>query len=87
MKDIHEVLRQKQAKYAQLGKQIEMLQQAAEKLREVAPLLAENDDEDNAVLAEVDDAVGQDDSMAAKAGAGSGGSAPKAARPTAPRWP
>jgi hypothetical protein len=52
MKDIHEVLRQKQTKYAQLGKQIEMLQQAAEKLREVAPLLAENDDEDNAVLME-----------------------------------
>jgi hypothetical protein len=87
MKDIHEVLRQKQAKYAQLGKQIEMLQQAAEKLREVAPLLAENDDEDNAVLAEVDDATGQDDSMAAKAGAGSSGSSSKAARPTAPRWP
>jgi hypothetical protein len=87
MKDIHEVLRQKQAKYAQLGKQIEMLQQAAEKLREVAPLLAENDDEDNAVLAEVDDAIGQDDSMAAKAGAGSGSSSSKAARPTAPRWP
>ncbi len=39
MKDIHEVLRRKQAKYAQLGKQIEALQQAAEKLREVAPLL------------------------------------------------
>jgi DNA-binding protein H-NS len=87
MKDIHEVLRQKQAKYAQLGKQIEMLQQAAEKLREVAPLLAENDDEDNAVLAEVDDAIGQDDSMAAKAGAGSGSASSKAARPTAPRWP
>jgi hypothetical protein len=84
MKDIHEVLRQKQAKYAQLGKQIEMLQQAAEKLREVAPLLAENDDEDNAVLAEVDDSQG--DSMAAKAGAGSSASS-KAARPTAPRWP
>ena len=87
MKDIHEVLRQKQAKYAQLGKQIEMLQQAAEKLREVAPLLAENDDEDNAVLAEVDDAIVQDDSMAAKAGAGSGSSSSKAARPTAPRRP
>ena len=88
MKDIHEVLRQKQAKYAQLGKQIEMLQQAAEKLREVAPLLAENDDEDNAVLAEVDDATGQSDAMAAKAGASSGpASASKAARPTAPRWP
>lgn len=88
MKDIHEVLRQKQAKYAQLGKQIEMLQQAAEKLREVAPLLAESDEEDNVVLAEVDDAIGQADSMAAKAGAGSSSPAvSKAARPTAPRWP
>ncbi len=86
MKDIHEVLRQKQAKYAQLGKQIEMLQQAAEKLREVAPLLAENDDEDNAVLAEVDDANGL--AEAAKAGASSGSAAAaKPARPAAPRWP
>jgi hypothetical protein len=85
MKDIHEVLRQKQAKYAQLGKQIEMLQQAAEKLREVAPLLAENDDEDNAVLAEVvDDASAQPDAMAAKASAASSG---KQSRPSAPRWP
>ncbi len=88
MKDIHEVLRQKQAKYAQLGKQIEMLQQAAEKLREVAPLLAENDDDDNGVLAEVDDAsIIGDDAMAAKAGASGGSAASKAARPTAPRWP
>jgi ABC-type transporter Mla subunit MlaD len=88
MKDIHEVLRQKQAKYAQLGKQIEMLQQAAEKLREVAPLLAENDDEDNSVLAEVDEASGQTDAMAAKAGASSGPSASaKAGRSSAPRWP
>jgi NADP-dependent 3-hydroxy acid dehydrogenase YdfG len=88
MKDIHEVLRQKQAKYAQLGKQIEMLQQAAEKLREVAPLLAENDDEDNAVLAEVDDITAQADAMVAKAGASSGTSASsKPARPAAPRWP
>jgi hypothetical protein len=81
MKDIHEVLRQKQTKYAQLGKQIEMLQQAAEKLREVAPLLAENDDEDNAVLMEGDDAPHAD---AAKAGAGASA---KAGRSTAPRWP
>ena len=66
MKDIHEVLRQKQTKYAQLGKQIEMLQQAAEKLREVAPLLAENDDEDNAVLMEVDEALPSSDAMAAQ---------------------
>lgn len=87
MKDIHEVLRQKQAKYAQLGKQIEMLQQAAEKLREVAPLLAENDDEDNAVLAEVDEASTHEDSMAAKAGANAGSASSKGARPTAPRWP
>jgi chromosome segregation ATPase len=88
MKDIHEVLRQKQTKYAQLGKQIEMLQQAAEKLREVAPLLAENDDEDSAVLMEVDEAPPASDAMAARAGAGgSGTSASKAARPTAPRWP
>jgi hypothetical protein len=87
MKDIHEVLRQKQAKYAALGKQIEMLQQAAEKLREVAPLLAESDEEDNVVLADVDDNATQNDAMAAKAGAGSGSSVAKPSRPTAPRWP
>lgn len=87
MKDIHEVLRQKQAKYAQLGKQIEMLQQAAEKLREVAPLLAESDDEDNAVLAEVDDVAGSADAMSAKAGASGSASSSKSARPAAPRWP
>ncbi len=88
MKDIHEVLRQKQAKYAQLGKQIEMLQQAAEKLREVAPLLAESDEEDNVVLSDVDEAVAGADAMAAKASAGSNSSGTsKAARPAAPRWP
>ena len=88
MKDIHEVLRQKQAKYAQLGKQIEMLQQAAEKLREVAPLLAENDDEDNAVLAEVvDDASAQADSGAARGAAAGASAASKTSRPSAPRWP
>jgi ABC-type transporter Mla subunit MlaD len=87
MKDIHEVLRQKQAKYAQLGKQIEMLQQAAEKLREVAPLLAENDDEDNAVLAEVDDVTASADALAAKAGASSGSASASRSKPAAPRWP
>jgi hypothetical protein len=84
MKDIHEVLRRKQAKYAQLAKQIEMLQQAAEKLREVAPLLAENEDDDSAVLAEVVDEQG----TSAKAAAASANSASGAkARPAAPRWP
>jgi hypothetical protein len=82
MKDIHEVLRRKQAKYAQLCKQIEALQQAAEKLREVAPLLAENEDE-SSVLAEV-----EEQSQSVAAGAGSAAGSVPAAKPTrAPRWP
>ena len=86
MKDIHEVLRRKQAQYTQLGKQIEMLQQAAEKLREVAPLLAETDvEDDSAVLAEVDDE--NSGAMAAKAGAQSSPAATKPGRSTTPRWP
>jgi hypothetical protein len=85
MKDIHEVLRRKQAQYAQLGTQIEMLQQAAEKLREVAPLLAENESEDDAVvLSEVEDE--NSNAMAAKAGAQTSAGASKPAR-TTPRWP
>jgi len=85
MKDIHEVLRRKQAKYAQLGKQIEALQQAAEKLREVAPLLAENEEDDSAILAEVDD---QPTTMAAKAGSSAAtGQAPAKPATRAPRWP
>jgi hypothetical protein len=81
MKDIHEVLRRKQAKYAQLSKQIEMLQQAAEKLREVAPLLADNDEDDSAVLSEMDE---QPQAKAAAAGAGSAAGKP---RSSSPRWP
>jgi len=84
MKDIHEVLRRKQAKAAQLAKQIEMLQQAAEKLREVAPLLAESDEDDATVLAEVDDQPGQ--ANAASAAAGSAAS-PVKPRGGTPRWP
>jgi hypothetical protein len=84
MKDIHEVLRRKQAKYAQLGKQIEMLQQAAEKLREVAPLLADMEDDDSAILAEVDDTT---PAKAGAAAASNQGTAAKGARPVAPRWP
>ncbi len=41
MKDIYEVLRKKQAEQAQLGKQIEALQTAAEQLRSVAHLLGD----------------------------------------------
>jgi hypothetical protein len=87
MKDIHEVLRRKQAKYAQLGKQIEMLQQAAEKLREVAPLLAENEDDDSSILADVDEPT----PVAAKAATAPAGSQLAVAKPVvrgvAPRWP
>jgi type IV secretory pathway VirD2 relaxase len=86
MKDIHEVLRRKQAQYAQLGKQIEMLQEAAEKLREVAPLLAENDaDDDNPVLGEVDEE--NSNAMAARASAQPSPAAPKPGRSGTPRWP
>jgi cell division septum initiation protein DivIVA len=85
MKDIHEVLRRKQAKYAQLGKQIEALQQAAEKLREIAPLLAENDEDESPVLVEVD----EPNTMAAKAASTASNSTATAAKPPvrAPRWP
>jgi hypothetical protein len=85
MKDIHEVLRRKQAQHAQLAKQIELLQQAAEKLREVAPLLAENDSDDLAVLAEVEEE--NSNAMAASANAPSSPSASKPGRSTTPRWP
>jgi hypothetical protein len=87
MKDIHEVLRRKQARYAQLAKQIEMLQQAAEKLREVAPLLAESDD-DSTVLAEVEEESRQPNTMAAKAASAAPAAQPAPAkRGVAPRWP
>lgn len=85
MKDIHEVLRRKQAKYAQLGKQIEMLQQAAEKLREVAPLLAENDEDDATIL--LDDEPTPTAARAATAAAGQASQVKPVTRPVPPRWP
>ena len=84
MKDIHEVLRRKQAKYALLGKQIEMLQQAAEKLREIAPLLAENDDDDTAILTELDEPAASAQKSAAAAASQP---AKPMMRPMPPRWP
>ena len=90
MKDIHEVLRRKQAKYAQLGKHIEMLQVAVDKLREVAPLLADTEDDDVAVLSEVDEQPGS--GKAASANAGNQSTTPpgpgaKPGRTSTPRWP
>jgi hypothetical protein len=89
MKDIHEVLRRKQAQYAQLGKQIEMLQQAAEKLREVAPLLAENEEDDASILADVDEPTPATHKTAAasQASAPSQASTAKPISRVAPRWP
>lgn len=78
MKDINEVLRSKQAQQAKIAKEIELLQQAADKLREVAHLMGESED-DGSVLGE-DEAP---DAMAAKASA-SGGAKPGK---SAPRWP
>jgi hypothetical protein len=51
VKDIYEVLRRKQAEQAQLGKQIEALQNAAEQLRNVAHLLDEDREESDAASA------------------------------------
>jgi hypothetical protein len=45
VRDIYEVLRKKQAEQAQLGKQIEALQTAAEQLRGVAHLLDDEREE------------------------------------------
>jgi hypothetical protein len=84
MRDIHEVLRRKQAKYAQLAKQIEALQQAADKLREVAPLLTDNDEEDNVVLAGGEEEAAQPMTRAASA---STPAAPAKPANRAPRWP
>ncbi|MBV9339859.1 MAG: hypothetical protein JO159_03085 [Acidobacteria bacterium] len=87
MKDIHEVLRRKQAKYAQLGRQIELLQQAVEKLREVAPLLAENDEEDSAILTDVEEPSAAAAAAAASASAAHPSAGKPTVRPVAQRWP
>ena len=73
MQDVGQVLRRKRAQQAQLAKEIELLQTVEEKLREVAPLLADSEDE-NAVLAEVDEEIGQSASPASKSAAASAGS-------------
>lgn len=91
MQDIHEVLRRKQAQHAELGRQIEALQSAAETLRAVAPLLEDSHDND-AKLGNFGEASAPPMAKSAAAGA-SASSAPSpspkpvAARTTVPRWP
>jgi hypothetical protein len=94
MQEVGQVLRRKRAQQAQLAKEIELLQTVEEKLREVAPLLADSEDE-SAVLAEVDEEIGHSASPASKSLAASAGSPSPAApsesgqptRPLALRWP
>ena len=92
MKDIHEVLRRKQAQYAQIAQQIEALQAAAEKLREVAPLLSDAEDDGSSVfLDEPNEEPRPINARAAAATASAPASAPAAPKPpvrgSTPRWP
>ena len=91
MQDIHEVLRRKQAQHAELGRQIEALQSAAETLRAVAPLLEDSNDND-AKLGSFAETPAP--AMAKGAAAGAMASSapaaspkPDAARTSVPRWP
>jgi hypothetical protein len=77
MKDIFEVIRGKQAQQAKIAKEIELLQEAANKLREVAHLMGDGAEDDGSVLGEVDEAP---NAMAANASGTKPGK-------SAPRWP
>lgn len=84
MKDIQQVLRQKRAQHERLGREIELLQQAELTLREVAPLLA--DDEEPAVLSEIGEETQANAATAGAAGAQAIAPA-NPVRATVPRWP
>jgi hypothetical protein len=88
MQDIRQVLRRKRAQHAQLAKEIQILEQAEETLREVAPLLADGDEDESTLLAEVEDDVQPlANAKAAAAAAGSPSSQPESASRPALRWP
>jgi hypothetical protein len=76
MKDIFEVIRNKQAQQAKIAKEIELLQEAANKLREVAHLMGDSAEDDGSVL-------GEDEAPNAMAANASGAKPGK----SAPRWP
>jgi hypothetical protein len=88
MKDIHEVLRRKQAQYIELGKQIEALQGAADTLKSVASLLTDESEAPSRAMPEF-----EAPRAAAAAASASSAPAPSAAKPatpartTVPRWP
>jgi hypothetical protein len=91
MQQIRQVLKRKQTQLAKLTKEIELLEQVEEKLREVAPLLAEAEEEDGSLLVEVEDEVAP--SAPSTQTASASASSPAAATPSevgkavALRWP
>jgi hypothetical protein len=89
MKDIQQVLRRKRSQYAQLAREIELLQAAEQTLREVAPLLADNEEEDTALLVEVEEENQSSNAMAARAGSDFSADSPSPVKPrsSVPRWP
>ena len=90
MKDIHEVLRRKQAQYIELGKQIEALQGAADTLKSVASLLTDESDMPNRAMPEFEAPAPRAAAAAASASSAPSPAAPKPvtpARTTVPRWP
>ncbi len=89
MKDIHEVLRRKQAQYIELGKQIEALQGAADTLKSVASLLAEDEGHQQAAPEyEAPAPVARAAAASAAPAAPVAQAKPAApARTTVPRWP
>jgi hypothetical protein len=91
MQQIHQALKRKKAQLAKLAKEIELLQQAENTLREIAPLLAEAEEEDGSLLVEVEDDATPPALMASAALASTGGQPAPAefetGKPVALRWP
>jgi hypothetical protein len=92
MQDIRQVLRRKRAQHAQLAKEIQLLEEAEQKLREVASLLADGDEEESTLLGEVEEEASARAANARAAGASAGSAMPStefadAVRPAALRWP
>jgi hypothetical protein len=91
MQQIRKALERKQAQLAQLTKEINLLQQAEETLREIAPLLAEGDEDDGSLLVEVEDEVAPSapatKTASASAGSPAAADQPEADKPVALRWP
>ena len=91
MQQIRQALKRKRAQLAKLSKEIELLQQVEEKLQEIAPLLADADEEDGSLLVEVEDEATSSAPSAKTASASASGAAgetqSEAGKPVALRWP